>query len=125
MTFALAAPSQLAMAVAVVDAAGEEPLWLFVAESASAGRTTALPDLTPDEVRVVSQLVAGGALPEAIEAARESARPLEAFSYGEVPPGFRQAMPAGAPKRLERGKRYWITVMGAVGVPVAQLSFKA
>ena len=124
VTFELVLPSRPAAAVAVVDAEAEEPLWLLVADSAPTERPTALLELTPDEVRVARQLEAGGADPEAIQAARESARHLGAFNYGEVPPGFRQAMPSGAPKRLERGKRYWITVMGGIGVPVAQASFK-
>jgi hypothetical protein len=131
VTFTFSGGPQLVLAVAMIDEAADEPVWVLTVDTMTetfpftVGSADPVPLASSDEARVESELLARGVDPRALDTARKAARPLETFQYGKVPPGFRQAMPARMPTPLQRGKRYWVTAMGAIGVPVAQISFTA
>jgi hypothetical protein len=119
-----------ALAIAVVDDA-DEPVWLLFSDAfnvelpytvesveASSGAAT-------ESAELENELLARGVDPAALEAGRKANRPVTAFSYGTVPPGFRQTMPLGAPRALQPGRRYSVTVAGGLGAAVGQAHFTA
>jgi hypothetical protein len=128
-TFEGGVPSVLA--VGVVDEEAEQPMWLLGSDASTemlpfpgaSGDPKPLP--SADETALETELLARGVDPAALESGRKANRPLPGFEYGRVPLGFRQVMPAGAPLPLQPGRRYCVTVLGGIGVPVAQLSFTA
>lgn len=131
VTFTFSAGPPHVLAVAMVDEAADEPVWAFTVDtmtetfSFTVESADPVPLASGDEAGVERELLTRGVDPRALDSARKATRPLETWQYGKVPPGFRQAMPARVATPLQRGKRYWVTAMGAIGVPVAQISFTA
>jgi hypothetical protein len=123
-------PAEVLM-IAMVEEEAEQPIWWLASDAFTVMLPYTVDSEEPEslasteEAAVESALLARGVDPRALQAGRKANRPLQRFQYGSVPAGFRQVMPAGAPPALERGKRYAITVMGGIGVPVGQVSFTA
>jgi hypothetical protein len=119
------------LAVAVVDEDAEQPMWLLSTDASTevlpytVERANSEPLLSAEEAALEREFLARGVDPAALEAGRKANRPLPGFEYGKVPAGFRQVMPTGAPLPLEPGRRYCVTVIGGIGVPVGRVSFTA
>lgn len=99
VTFTFSSGPRQLLAVAIVDEAAEEPVWLVTVDTMSEAVpfTVEMMDSVPlpssEEAHVEIALLRRGLDRYALDSARNAARPLETFQYGKAPPGFRQAMP--------------------------------
>jgi hypothetical protein len=116
--------------IAMVEEDAGQPIWWLTSDAFSEMLPYTVESVesgppSGEEKAVENALLARGVDRAALEAGRRANRKLQSFQYGGVPPGFRQVMPPGVPPPLQAGKRYCVTVMGGVGVPVGQVSFTA
>src|SRR5262245_30672230 len=117
VTFELAGGPAEALMIVMVEEGVEQPTWWLASDAFNAVLPYTVDDEEPeslssaDEGVIANALLARGADPASLEAARGANRPLRSFTYGIVPPGFRQVIPAGAPAPLEPGKRYSVSIV--------------
>jgi len=131
-TFELPTVPQAAFMVSVVEEMSDEPVWWLVSDAFTdvlplyAVRPEGQAASVEDTAAFSEQLISRGVAPTELESARAFHRPLKSLVYGEVPRGFRQALPPGRPQApLAAGRSYTINVLGGAGVVIARATFIA